>query len=310
MDPIAPKEIRYIKLGSGNTWAASCLAAGELQFGYSTIPHDLCLRGDWDAVTALLLKEGRKLAKAKDALREIRDFYSLGSDCLWITFADGHLWWAFAEAQVTWLGDKDPGRGSRKRQTLDGWHRSDVRGVPLRIDALSTRLTQIAAYRQTICQVRASDYLLRRINGVEEPILKEARQARAAMIEAARAMIASLHWADFETLIDLIFARGGWQRVSQVGGSQADIDLILEQPTTAETACIQVKSKASQAVLDESIAFFRRSGAYDRLFFVCHSPQGTLNAEAGEAIHVWAGDRLAEVAVQAGLVDWLMERCA
>ena len=31
-------------------------------------------------------------------------------------------------------------------------------------------------------------------------------------------MIAELHWADFEIMVDLIFARGGWQRTSVLGG--------------------------------------------------------------------------------------------
>lgn len=36
-------------------------------------------------------------------MREVKDFYTLGSDCLWITFADGSLWWAFAWPEVTML---------------------------------------------------------------------------------------------------------------------------------------------------------------------------------------------------------------
>lgn len=59
-------------------------------------------------------------------------------------------------------------------------------------------------------------------------------------------MIASLHWADFETLVDLMFARMGWQRVSRVGGSQKDTDLVLIQPATGEAAFVQVKSKAGK----------------------------------------------------------------
>lgn len=60
-----------------------------------------------------------------------------------------------------------------------------------------------------------------------------------------------LHWADFETLADLIFARSGWQRSTPVGERLADIDILMEQPTTGETAFVQVKSRADQGVLDD-----------------------------------------------------------
>jgi hypothetical protein len=71
-----------------------------------------------------------------------------------------------------------------------------------------------------------------------------------------------------------------------------------------------VKSKAGQAVLDDYVGRFRRSGAYQRMFFVCHSPKGALSNEGEARLHVWAGDRLANAAVRVGLFDWLMERSA
>ena len=103
---------------------------------------------------------------------------------------------------------------------------------------------------------------------------------------------------------------GTWQRISRVGGSQKDVDLILEQPTTGEKAFVQVKSKAGQMVLDDYVDLFRRSGAYQRMFFVCHGPKGTLSTEGDARLHIRAGDRLADAAVRAGLFGWLMERSA
>ncbi len=310
MTPITPTKIRYIKLGSGGRWAGRGLERGEMHFGYATVPHELCLNQDWDAVVGLLIAAGRSPGKAKDAKREIRDFYTLGSDCLWVTFADGHLWWAFADPQVVWLGTDDEAQGARMREVRDGWHKTDITGKPLRSDGLSTILTQVAAYRQTICRIKPEAYLLRRINAVEEPVVARAREARSAMVAVAAEMIAALHWADFETLVDLIFARSGWQRVSRVGGGLTDVDLILEQPATGEKAFVQVKSKAGQAVLDDYVDRFRHSGTYQRMFFVCHSPKGTLSTEGDSRLHVWAGDRLADAAVRAGLFDWLTERTA
>lgn len=309
MTPIDPTEIRYVKLGRGGRWASHSLVQGELHFGYHMVPHEMCLAGDWDAAGQILIERGRNPAKAKDGVREIRDFYTLGADCLWITFADGHLWWAFADSEVTWLGTDDEDTGARMRKTVGGWCKADIAGAPLRVDGLSTRLTQLAAYRQTICRVRPAAYLLRRINGIEEPVIARARDARSTMIGIAAEMIAALHWSDFETLVDLVFARTGWQRVSRVGETLANVDMILEQPTTGEKAFVQVKSKAGQRVLDDYIDRFRHSGAYDRLFFICHSPRGALRSDHARH-HIWAGERLAEAAVKAGLFDWLIEQTA
>jgi hypothetical protein len=310
MDPIEPTDIRYIKLGAGGKWVQVSFDRGEIHFSHRTVQHDLCVRGDWDAVIPQFTDLGRSPSKAKDGMREIRDFYTLGADCLWITFADGHLWWAFAEPEVVWLGDREDGRGARIRKTVDGWHKTNVNGEPLRTDHLSTKLTQVAAYRQTICSVKEADYLVRRINGVDEPVVARAREVRQAMVAVASEMIAGLHWAEFETLVDLIFSRSGWQRVSRVGETQADVDLVLEQPSTGETAFVQVKSKAGPSALLDYVDRFRRSATHDRMFFVCHSPTGALSVDGETGLHVWVGDRLADAAVKAGLFDWLAERAA
>ena len=87
-----------------------------------------------------------------------------------------------------------------------------------------------------------------------------------------------------------------------------DVDLIVEQPTTREHASVQVKSAATQAVLDQHIEYIRRSDTHDRSFFICHTPDGALSAARESRVHVWAGDVLADVAVKSGLIDWLMER--
>jgi hypothetical protein len=309
MEPINPQTFRYIKLGRGGAWAQSCFAEGQIQFGYRAAPHEVCQRGDWDAIHRLLVEAGRSPAKASDGVREIRDFYSLGADCLWITFADGRLWWALAQPEVIWSGaSNDGGSGPRFRRTIGGWRNESIHGEPLRIDQLNSKLTQVAAYRQTICRVKVEAYLVRRINGIEEPIVARARELRSDMAAVAAEMIADLHWADFETLVDLIFARSGWQRVSRVGGEQADTDLVLEQPTTGERAFVQVKSKAGQAVLDDYVGRYWRASGYDRFFFVCHSPKTELATDSDPRLHVWAGERLADATVQAGLFDWLVER--
>jgi hypothetical protein len=303
---VQAKDIRYIKLGDGGRWAQESLSEGVLCFGYHTIPHEMCERKDWDGVWSTL--SDRKSEGAQTAgVNEVRAFYELGEDCLWITFADGHLYWAFAKPQVQWTGDGTWDGPSRKRATTDGWHRTDILDNPLRVAALSSKLTKVANFRATICKVAEEDYLLRRINGIEEPVVVRANEVRKAMMVVAVEMIRGLHWADFETLTDLIFARSGWQRSTRVGEKLTDIDLVMEQPTTRETAFVQVKSQAGQATVDDYLGRFRRSG-YDRFFFVCHSAQGKLTLPDESRLHLFEGERLADAAVKNGLYDWLIER--
>ena len=200
------------------------------------------------------------------------------------------------------------GHGTRMRRTIGGWRNADLKGEPLRTDRLSTRLTLVAAYRKTICRISDSAYLLRRLKGEEEPVITRAQATRSEMIATAEEMIRGLHWADFETLVDLIFSRSGWQRISRTGGTQKDIDLVIQCLATGERAFVQVKSRASATVLANYVERFERAGEYDRLFFVCHSETDRLGSNGRDHLHVWTGGRLAELSVRAGLFDWLMEK--
>lgn len=251
------------------------------------------------------MANGAGPAKAKSFRREVQDFYTLGADCLWVTIGQGRLWWAFAEPQVTMLhGDY---LGHRSRSVIGGWSSLDLAGEALTLTSLSTRLTKVSAYQQTICAISAEDYLLRRINGAPEPAVIAARAARAASVEAARALIQTLDWRDFELLTDLIFSTGGWRRISAVGGSsQSDTDIIVQQAVTGERAFVQVKSAASPAVLADYVARYRADGSCQRMIFVCHSPTGRLQGQSD--VDLWLGDALAEQAIRAGLLDWLIEK--
>jgi hypothetical protein len=305
---IAPKAIRYIKLGAAGAWEERALKLGELYFGRPTEPLDLIGKHDWEGVARYFREQGRSVGMASYMARENREFLTLGSDCLWITFSAGHLWWGFAGPKVKVLRGDGTAHGTRMRRIISGWRNTDIKGKPLHRDTLSTKLTQVASYRHTMCSVREADYLVRKINAVDEPIVARAAVVRHAMIAVAAEAIASLHWADFESLVDLIFGRTGWQRLSRVGGIQKDLDLELEQPTTRERVFVQVKSVAGQRELDAYLEKFGR-GSWDRMFFVCHTPRGRLRARKRN-VHVWTGDALASAAVRAGLFDWIIQKIA
>jgi hypothetical protein len=307
---IAAQTVRYIKFGRAGGWVDVSLERAELHFGHGKISHEMALVGDREAIKQMRIDQGRDTRAAAEDAREIVDFYHLGSDCLWITFARDHLWWTFAEPKVIWLGTGN-GHGERVRKSIGGWRSTDINGRPLKTNTLSTKLTKVASYRRTICAVDAQEYLLRRINGVEEPLIAKSVQARDALLAAITEAIASLHWADFETLVDVIFARSGWHRASALGGSQKLIDVVLEQPTTSERAAVQVKSSASQKTLDRYVDLVDEEGTFSRSFFICHSPKGSLEPPAGRNdIHVWCESEVATAALRLGLADWIIEKAS
>jgi hypothetical protein len=94
----------------------------------------------------------------------------------------------------------------------------------------------------------------------------------------------------------------------RLGRSLKDVDLI--QTATGERVFVLVKSTADNAVLLNYIQRFATDGSYDRMFFVCHSPNGEFSVPDNSDVTVWAGPRLAELAIKAGVVDWLVEKAA
>jgi hypothetical protein len=298
------------KLGTSNSWADLCFERGEVHFGHPSVSHEMAERADRNEIIRRRIEQGRTPTAPADDARQIIDFHTLGPQCLWVTFARGHLWWTFANSEVVWLGGDGSFHGVWMRKCIRGWRNTDIHGGLLKMNALSTRLTRVAAYRRTICGVESKDYLIRRINGVSEPLLVKAAEARKVLVQVTSDAIASLHWADFETLVDVVFARSGWHRTSHLGGRLKTIDMAIDQPTTGERAAVQVKSTADQASLDEYIARIDEMGTYSRLFFICHTPSGNLSAGDRPDAHVWDGRAFAETVVRLGLQDWVLEKIA
>ncbi|WP_199699156.1 restriction endonuclease [Oleomonas cavernae] len=311
MDMVAfrPGEVRYIKLGSGGRWAAEAIKQGIIPFaeaGERVMDHGLCAAGDWAAVRERYAAMGHKAPG--QPVREMRDFYELGEDTLWVTMTGGRLWWAFAEGPVIPVGTPSPDGPSRYRKTRDGWHGHSLGGEPLVTRNLSSALTRTAGFRMSICSIDRADYLLRRIRDEQDPLHDKAMALKGQMQDIALQMIRQLHWEEFETLVDLIFARGGWRRTSLLGQNMPDVDLVLDQPVSGETAWVQVKTGTDQAALDDYLDRFARDGSCDRFFFVCHSPAGKLAIPDLPRHHLWTGDDLAGKAIDVGLFDWLLER--
>ena len=305
LPPVNPTEARFIRLGSGDHWAKTSIDTNTIRYGVRTEPHDACLRGDWDGARDLLLASGMPAREVGQLVRELRDFYTLGPDCLWITLAEGRLWWGFAEPEVSDLREGGGEMGVVARRMRDGWHSHSILGEELSMTRLSSRVTQVRGYQRTICSLREIDAVCRAINGREDDAVELALTVEAALVDAVGTLIKGLHETDFEILADLTLAALGWRRRSRLGGTLADADLYVEQPATGERALVQVKSRAAQAVLNDYVARSDAS-ACERMFFLCHTPEGTLDAGGRADIHVWSGRTLAEKVVTAGLTGWVI----
>jgi hypothetical protein len=303
-----PGAVRYIKLGENGKWAASAIEQAIIPFGYPSVDHQACVAKDWGRVRDQLAKMGRSVRGVSQGLRELKEFYGLPEDTLWVTMADGHFWWAFAGGPVFELERGNFDGPARCRRTRAGWSKASLNGEPLDARGLSSALTRTASYQMTICTIKHATYLLRRIRGESDPLHAQAIAVRDEMREIGLQMIRQLDWRDFETLVDLIFARGGWQRSSVLGKHQPDVDLILTQPTTDETAWVQIKSKTDQAEFNDYLGRFRRDGRCDRFFFVTHSAAGALSVPAQAGLHLWTAARVADAALDAGLFNWLIDR--
>ena len=148
--PFEPVTARYIKLGKNGKWATDALKEGIIPFGYSAVDHHACLAGEWDHVRDQLVTMGRTANGVSQGLRELKDFYGLPDDALWVTTANGHLWWAFAEGPVRGVTNAGSDGPSRYRRTRAGWCKASLTGEPLALRSLSSALTRTASYQMTM----------------------------------------------------------------------------------------------------------------------------------------------------------------
>jgi len=292
----------FIKLGRGGTWEEECLREGTLRFSYRETPHELCLKGDWEAVWEFWKGIRGDAGTATRDVKQIRTFYEADERHIFITFSGGLLHWCRPRGPVELLSDQ-----RRRRATVDGWHQTSVGGTPLSVDRLSGHLLKVQMFRGTICQVKAFEYLLRKLNDELSPEIAAAEEAESKLIHAVVDLMRLLTWQDFELLVDLVFSTTGWRRVSVVGRTQKTVDIELVLPSTNERAFIQVKSQASPATLKDYSERLDAMDTYDRMFFVWHS--GTVPTKTDESNITLVGpDRLARMVLEAGLTSWLREK--
>lgn len=294
----------YIKLGTGGKWEKDSFSRGLLRFGWKHQSVADINAGQWDTIAAQL-QSNQKPGVATTDLNRLRDIAQSTSDDVWIAFSAAKLWWARLKGPVR------EDSISKYRETVDGWHDKSVSGELLVLNELPGKLAMLQGFRGTACRVLERELLQRVLAGTRSALaesISARRQALAADLEKA---IRELHWKDFETLVDLVFRHTGWERVSVLGQQAKGYDLELREPITDERYVVQIKSKANRAELDDTVSQFSPED-YRRVFFVVHTPSRDLEVsmDLPEHVQIVSPAQLAELALAAGLVQWLESKAA
>jgi len=304
---IKAKDVKFIKLGRSGGWEERCIESDKpmIRLGFDNPHHQKCLEGDWDFINRYWL-ESKTKGKATETTNQIRDFYTQPKETMWITFYKRKLFWCFAKEAVIQLED-----GSRVREVDGEWNSCSVKGEPLYVENLSGKLTKVQMFRGTICSVKESNYLLKRINSIELPEIQQAKDALNNLVSCVKPLIKNLGWQDFELLVDLVFSNAGWQRVATLGKVEKSIDLDVISPVTGRRAFIQVKSQSSKDEFEEYIQQFEGMPQYDEMYYICHTGTSVL----GEVflpnnVQFIGLDHMAELTVNAGLVKWLITKAS
>ena len=304
MRNVVATNANFIKLGNAGGWELECLRDGVLRFGYEAAPHHLCVAGQWDEIWTIWRNIRGDSGTATRDVNQIKAFYESGEDTIFITFAHGLLYWCRPTGGVEEQSD-----GTRLRRTVDGWIDASLGGKRLTMDKLSGNLLKVQMFRGTICRVKETEYLLRKLGDELSPEVMAAEEAERSMILAITGLMRLLTWQDFEMLVDLVFSNSGWRRVSVLGQVQKTIDLELLLPSTGERAFVQVKAEANARSLSDYTDRFKETTIYSRMFFVWHSGVIPVEAEArADGITLLGPARLARMVFDAGLASWLREK--
>lgn len=305
-------EIRFIKLGGNGLWEEDCIEKDNvIRLGYESDLHEQCLRGtpeDWELVRQRWNSGNDGVATRH--MNQIKSFYETSEEDIWITFYKRRLYWCRAYKEVVELDDR-----SRIRKVIGEW--SCLGGKPsnkteLSIESLDGQLSSVQAFRGTICGInpQLTDYILRRLEGVETQDVLNAKLALKELHLSVERLIKGLWWKDFELLIDLIFAKQGWQRNSILGGVEKDIDLDIYSPVTENRAFVQIKSSTNQDEFSRYQSIFESYGQFDEMYFIYHTANDSIKISESlkGSVKVWNIEKISQLTIQSGLTDWLIQK--
>lgn len=306
MKRIQANKVLFIKLGQGGKFERECIESNQtLRLGYREVDHKLCITGQWDKVhDYFITEENSKTFVATSHSNQIKQFYEEDEKTLWITFYANKLWWCFSKPEITLLADK-----TKTRPVIGKWSDKDINGNTLLAGNISGKLLKTQGFRGTICSVPEEKYVLAKINCEQMKEVVEVEQAMFNLKNKLTFLIQNLQWKDFETLVDLIFRQAGWQRVGDTGKTQKTLDLELFAPVTGERAIVQIKA---QSDLQQFLSYqeqFATMNDYDKFFYVVHTAKNNLTTYENETeTKLYLVDKVAELTISAGLVEWVIKK--
>jgi len=313
VNKIVAEKVLYIKLGRGGMYETECIEHNDtIKLGYNGCNHEFCMQGKWGELKETMRDDSKDAGSLTRHVDQIKMFYEEPKTTMWITFHNHHLWFCFAEENIIYNSD-----GTKERKTVNGWKDVDVEGSSLEILGLNGNLTQVQRYQGTICTIQEQKYLLRRINCEQSEEQKNIESNLMEIKLNLAKLIKKLNPKDFEIFVDLVFRNAGWSRLGQMGKSIKNVDIQLTSPVTNEIAVVQVKSKCNRAKLIDVMDTFQQLGqSYNRYFIVYHSPnknvekylavESTIEMMFEENIQIVDAAKLSELAVNSGLIDWLV----
>ena len=310
MKKIKANKVLFIKLGQGGQFEKECIEKNQtLQLGYREVDHKLCVSGQWDKVhNYFTTVENSKTFVATSHTNQVKQFYEEDEKTLWITFYANKLWWCFSKPEITLLPDK-----TKTRPVIGKWSDKDIKENVLLAGNISGKLLKTQGFRGAICSVPEEKYALAKINCEQMKEVVEVEQAMFELKSKLILLIQNLQWKDFETLVDLIFRQAGWQRVSDLGKTQKTLDLELLAPVTGERAIVQIKAQSNlKEFLEYEEKFVPMNNDYDKFFFVLHTDKNdrirTYEENQVTAVKIYLVDKVAELTISAGLVEWVIKK--
>ena len=134
---------------------------------FSKFDFESCRNGKWERARKLFTASTsrQRPSDITRAVNRVREFLTLPESTLWMTIEDGDVWWCFARPEVKNIyrsNDLEDRDGARSRKVIDRWRNTDVRGERLRLDKMTTKITKVASFQETICKPHGAEDILRR----------------------------------------------------------------------------------------------------------------------------------------------------
>lgn len=306
-----PSELRFVRCGRGEKWRDTNLTRGEIHFGWAEIPYEALKRKDSTELRRLLeaayfTKEFKRDSDRKTAIaNSVRELLSaLEPDRFtWLTIAHDKLWWCTAKPGFVPNAESES-EGHFFARCDRPWSDTSLTGEPLVLKSLPPSVGIMNRYQGTICAPKQDASIWRAIRGEKDPALIEFESAQQNYRRALRTKIETLHYSALEKLVAMLFVKAGYSPLSPVvGGTEKDWDFQCEHPERNERVAVQVKMTASQSELADYEKRYAQDGRFNWLFFVVAKPR--TNMKPGSNTTIWNSERLAELAEQRGLAEWL-----